>query len=154
MLNNNNNNNRFSATWSRTSTLRYSPQLSRCAEALARNSELEQDRHLAWLVRLQYIFEELVEVQRNFDRGPRDHQSEMQRNLIRAGLEAQFRDFKDKMPGQYASTSKSGLDALCSLPFFFFFFSFFSHPHLLTWINMNSHQQDHMSTIFLGGKGA
>ncbi|KAI0913504.1 hypothetical protein F4823DRAFT_622280 [Ustulina deusta] len=94
----------FSATWSRTSTLRYSPQLSRCAEALARNSELEQDRHLAWLVRLQYIFEELVEVQRNFDRGPRDHQSEMQRNLIRAGLEAQFRDFKDKMPGQYAST--------------------------------------------------
>ncbi|KAI0522226.1 hypothetical protein F5B22DRAFT_465887 [Xylaria bambusicola] len=95
----------FSATWNRPSTLRYSPQLSRCAEVLDRNSELEQDHHLAWLVRFQYIFEELIDVQRNFERGPRDHQSEMQRNLIRAGLEAQFRDFKQKMPEQYASTT-------------------------------------------------
>ncbi|KAF2966932.1 hypothetical protein GQX73_g6650 [Xylaria multiplex] len=95
----------FSATWGRASTLRYSPQLSRCVDLLDRNSELEQDNHLAWLVRFQYIFEELVEVYRNFERGPRDHQSEMQRNLIRAGLEAQFRDFKERMPGQYNSTT-------------------------------------------------
>ncbi|KAI0534065.1 hypothetical protein GGR58DRAFT_484257 [Xylaria digitata] len=95
----------FSATWNRTSTLRYSPQLSRCVDWLDRNSELEQDTHLAWLVRFQYIFEELVEVYRNFERGPRDHQSEMQRNLIRAGLEAQFRDFKERMPEQYNSTT-------------------------------------------------
>ncbi|TGJ81148.1 hypothetical protein E0Z10_g7604 [Xylaria hypoxylon] len=95
----------FSATWNRTSTLRYSPQLSRCADSLDQSGELEQDHHLAWLVRLQYIFEELVEVHRNFERGPRDHQSEMQRNIIRVGLGAQFRDFRETMPEQYASTT-------------------------------------------------
>jgi hypothetical protein len=94
-------------TWGKgSSTLRYTPQLSRCTDMLEQTSELEQDQHLVWLVRLQYIFEELVEAQRSFDRGPRDHQSEMQRNLIRGGLEAQFRDFKERMPAQYASTSK------------------------------------------------
>ncbi|RYC65215.1 hypothetical protein CHU98_g987 [Xylaria longipes] len=96
----------FSATWGKSaSSLRYSSQLTRCAEALEKNSELEQDHHLVWLVRLQYVFEQLIESQRNFERGPRDHQSEMQRNLIRAGLEAQFRDFMQRMPEQYASTT-------------------------------------------------
>ncbi|KAI1755692.1 hypothetical protein F4782DRAFT_486558 [Xylaria castorea] len=96
----------FSVTWGKSiSSLRYSPQLVRCAEALEQNSELEQDHHLVWLVRLQYVFEQLIETQRNFERGPRDHQSEMQRNLIRAGLEAQFREFKQRMPEQYASTT-------------------------------------------------
>ncbi|KAI0968823.1 hypothetical protein F4678DRAFT_186541 [Xylaria arbuscula] len=93
----------FSATWGKASTLRYSPQLSRCIDALEQNSELEQDHHLAWLARFQYIFEELIEARRNFDSGPRDQQSEIQRNLIRAGLEAQFRVFKEKMPEKYAS---------------------------------------------------
>ncbi|KAJ8121189.1 hypothetical protein O1611_g10166 [Lasiodiplodia mahajangana] len=98
----------FSVTWGKvSSTLRYSPQLSRCADLLEQNSELEQDRHLVWLVRLQYIYEELVESQRSFDRGPRDYQSEMQRNLIRVGLESQFRDFKERMPTQYASMKLS-----------------------------------------------
>ncbi|KAI0458099.1 hypothetical protein F5B21DRAFT_512238 [Xylaria acuta] len=96
----------FSVTWGKSTTaLRYSPQLARCAEALEQDSELEQDHRLVWLVRLQYVFEQLVESQRNFERGPRDHQSEMQRNLIRAGLEAQFRDFMQKMPEKYASTT-------------------------------------------------
>ncbi|KAI0412846.1 hypothetical protein F5X98DRAFT_306702 [Xylaria grammica] len=95
----------FSATWNRASTMRYTPQLARSVEWLERHSELAPDRHLAWLVRLQYVFEELVEVHRNFERGPRDHQSEMQRNLMRVGLEAQFRDFKARMPPQYASTT-------------------------------------------------
>ncbi|GAP87142.2 putative zn 2cys6 transcription factor [Rosellinia necatrix] len=94
----------FSSTWGKVrSTLPYSPQLARCAEALERHGALEQDRHLVWLVRLQYVSEELVEAQRAFDRGPRDHQSEMQRNLIRAGLEAQFHDFRKRMPEPYAS---------------------------------------------------
>ncbi|KAI0805390.1 hypothetical protein GGR55DRAFT_272333 [Xylaria sp. FL0064] len=93
----------FSATWNKASTLRYSPQLAACADALDQHSELDQDHHLPWLVRFEYIFEELIEARRNYDRGPRDHQSEMQRNLIRAGLEAQFRDFKANMPEKYAS---------------------------------------------------
>ncbi|KAI0428223.1 hypothetical protein F5Y09DRAFT_332739 [Xylaria sp. FL1042] len=93
----------FSGTWGKASTLRWSPQLARCADALDRCSELEQDHHLAWLVRFEYIFEELIEARRNFDRGPRDFQSEMQRNLIRAGLEAQFREFRANMPEKYAS---------------------------------------------------
>ncbi|KAJ3577729.1 hypothetical protein NPX13_g2835 [Xylaria arbuscula] len=95
----------FSATWNRAPTFRYSPQLSRCAETLDRNSELEQDHHLAWLVRFQYIFEEIIEMQRIFERGPKDNQAIMQRNLIRAGLETQFRDFTQKMPTQYASVT-------------------------------------------------
>ncbi|KAI0201720.1 hypothetical protein F4808DRAFT_96404 [Astrocystis sublimbata] len=96
----------YSVTWGKSpSTLRYSPQLVRCAEMLEQKSELELDHHLVWLVRLQYIFEELTESQRNFERGSRDHQSKMQRNLIRAGLEAQYQDFKLKMLEQYASTT-------------------------------------------------
>lgn len=109
--------NRFSSTWNKVrSTLRYTPQLARCADALEEGGDLEQDRHLAWLVRLQYVSEELIEAQRGFERGPQDHQSEMQRNLIRVGLEAQVRDFKERMPPQYASTSK--FRALHSFPFF------------------------------------
>ncbi|KAI0877933.1 hypothetical protein GGS24DRAFT_65073 [Hypoxylon argillaceum] len=103
----------FSVTWGKvSSTLRYSPQLARCVDALEQSSELEQDHHLVWLVRLQYIFEELVEAQRSFDRGPRDYQSEMQRNLIRVGLEAQFRDFKERMPARYAATTSILLESL------------------------------------------
>lgn len=95
-------------TWGKSSTtLRYSSQIAQCAEGLEQNSELEQDHHLVWMVRMQYVFEELIDSQRNFERGPRDHQSEMQLKLIRAGLEAQFREFKQRMPEQYASTSKS-----------------------------------------------
>ncbi|KAJ2969630.1 hypothetical protein NUW58_g9941 [Xylaria curta] len=108
----------FSVTWGKTSNiLRYSPQLSRCAEALEQKSELEQDHHLVWLVRLQYIFEELVEVQRNFDRGPRDHQSEMQRNIIRVGLDAQFRDFKQRMPENCGSMTSILLVSLLTEAF-------------------------------------
>ncbi|KAI1126129.1 hypothetical protein F5Y10DRAFT_278960 [Nemania abortiva] len=103
----------FSMTWGKvSSSLRYSPQLSRCVDALEQNSDLEQDQHLVWLVRLQYVFEELVEAQRAFDRGPRDYQSEMQRNLIRVGLESQFRDFKERMSAQYASTTSILLESL------------------------------------------
>ncbi|KAI0405520.1 hypothetical protein F4802DRAFT_597077 [Xylaria palmicola] len=94
----------FTVTWGKPpSSLRYSPQLARCADALEQHSELAQDHHLVWLVRLQHTFEELVAVQRDFERGPRDHQSEMQRNLVRVGLEAQFRDFRARMPESYAS---------------------------------------------------
>ncbi|KAI3326959.1 hypothetical protein HD806DRAFT_485602 [Xylariaceae sp. AK1471] len=102
----------LSSTWGKPSTLRYNPQLARCAEVLEQSSELEQDQLLVWLVRLQYIFEEFVEAQRNFNRGFRDDQSEMQRNLICAGLEAQFRDFKERMPEKYASTSSILLESL------------------------------------------
>ncbi|KAI0118356.1 hypothetical protein GGR51DRAFT_499284 [Nemania sp. FL0031] len=110
----------FSVTWGKvSSTLRYTPQLSACADLLEQNSELEQDRHLVWLVRLQYIYEELIESQRSFDRGPRDYQSEMQRSLIRVGLEAQFRDFKERMPPQYASTTSILLQSLLTEAFFF-----------------------------------
>ncbi|KAI1734805.1 hypothetical protein F4680DRAFT_330712 [Xylaria scruposa] len=94
----------FAVTWGKsTASLPYSPEIARCAETLEQNSELEQDHHLVWLVRLQYVFEQLIESQRNWERGPRDHQSEMQRNLIRAGLAAQFREFKQRMPEQYIS---------------------------------------------------
>ncbi|KAI0487611.1 hypothetical protein F4859DRAFT_263842 [Xylaria cf. heliscus] len=109
----------FAVTWGRsTTTLRYSQNLARCAEALEQNSTLEQDHHLVWLVRLQYVFEELVESQRSFDRGTRDHQSEMQRNLIRAGLEAQFREFRRGMPEKYASMTSIHL--LCQITEAFF----------------------------------
>ncbi|KAI8623130.1 hypothetical protein F5Y19DRAFT_468738 [Xylariaceae sp. FL1651] len=93
----------LASTWGKMSTLRYTPQIARCAEALEQNSELEQDQNLVWMVRFQYIFEELVEAQRNFRRGFRDYQSEMQRDLIRVGLETQLRDYKEKMPAQRAS---------------------------------------------------
>jgi len=86
--------------------MRYNPQLARCAEALERSSDREEDQRLVWLVRLQYVYEELFEVQRNFDRGFRDNQSLMQRNLIRAGLESQFRDFRQRMPEKHNSASK------------------------------------------------
>lgn len=110
----------FSVTWGKTSSsIRYSSQLAQCGDALERGSGLEQDHHLVWLVRIQYIFEELVEAQRNYIRGPRDHQSEMQRNLIRAGLEAQFRVFKEKMPAQYASTTSILLGTLITEAFMF-----------------------------------
>lgn len=110
----------FSVTWGKTSsTIRYSSQLSQCADALEQSSALEQDHHLVWLVRIQYIFEELVEAQRGFVRGPRDHQSEMQRNLIRAGLEAQFRVFKEKIPAQYASATSILIESLITEAFMF-----------------------------------
>ncbi|KAI1114722.1 hypothetical protein F5Y14DRAFT_413478 [Nemania sp. NC0429] len=110
----------FSVTWGKTtSIIRFGPQLSQCADALEQNSGLDQDHHLVWLVRLQYIYEELVEAQRNFLRGPRDHQGEMQRNLIRAGLEAQYRVFKEKMPAQYAATTSILLDSLIIEAFMF-----------------------------------
>ncbi|KAI0195776.1 hypothetical protein EV127DRAFT_358260 [Xylaria flabelliformis] len=96
----------FAVTWGKSiPNLRYSPELTRCAKALEQNSELEQDHHLVWLVRLQYVFEQLIVSQRNWEQGPRDHQSEVQRNLIRAGLAAQFREFKQKMPEQYISNT-------------------------------------------------
>ncbi|KAI0863519.1 hypothetical protein F4860DRAFT_511910 [Xylaria cubensis] len=96
----------FAVTWGKSiPNLRYSPELTRCAEALEQNSELEQDHHLVWLVRLQYVFEQLIVSQRNWEQGPRDHQSEVQRNLIRAGLAAQFREFKQRMPEQYISNT-------------------------------------------------
>ncbi|KAI1433578.1 hypothetical protein GGR50DRAFT_705325 [Xylaria sp. CBS 124048] len=102
----------FSTTWFKTSTMRYTPQLSRSAELLEQYSTLEQDHYLVWLVRQQYILEELSEVQRTFSRGPRDHASEMQRDLIRAGLEAQFRDFNTRMPEKYASATSIRLESL------------------------------------------
>jgi hypothetical protein len=97
---------RFASTWSKISTMRYNPQLARCAEALERSSDREDDQRLVWLVRLQYVYEELFEVQRNFDRGFRDNQSLMQRNLIRAGLESQFREFTQRMPEKHMSASE------------------------------------------------
>ncbi|KAI1809512.1 hypothetical protein GGS20DRAFT_571638 [Poronia punctata] len=102
----------FASTWAKSSTLRYSPQLARCAEALERGSDRDEDHILVWLVRFQYVHEEVVEVQRNFDRGFRDNQSAMQRDLIRAGLESQFRDFKDRIPEKYASSSNILLSTL------------------------------------------
>ncbi|KAI1427452.1 hypothetical protein F5Y12DRAFT_173253 [Xylaria sp. FL1777] len=95
----------FSTTWNRNSTLPYSPQLLRCAELLDQHSKLEQDHHLTWLVRIQCILEGFIQARRNYDRGPRDYQSEMQRDLIYAGLEAQFRDLRERIPEKYASTT-------------------------------------------------
>ncbi|KAI1181267.1 hypothetical protein F4777DRAFT_526649 [Nemania sp. FL0916] len=103
----------LASIWGKTtSALRYSPQISRCADVLEQSSGLEQDHHLVWLVRLQYVFEQLIEADKVFYGGPRDHQSEMHRNLIAVGLEAQFRDFRERMPARYASTTSIRLEIL------------------------------------------
>ncbi|KAI1827721.1 hypothetical protein F4861DRAFT_492298 [Xylaria intraflava] len=102
----------YTSVWVKPLSLRFTAQLARSAEILERYSELEQDHYLVWLVRQQYIFGELIENQRAFMRGPRDHQSEMQRDLIRAGLEAQFQDFKATMPQKYASMTSTRLGSL------------------------------------------
>ncbi|KAI0395156.1 hypothetical protein F5Y17DRAFT_217783 [Xylariaceae sp. FL0594] len=91
----------FTSTWGRVSTMRYSPQLARCVDVLEKSSDRDEDQHLIWLVRVQYVYEELAEVQRNFDRGFRDNQSLIHRDLIRVGLESQFRDFIQRMPDKY-----------------------------------------------------
>ncbi|KAI0154169.1 hypothetical protein GGR57DRAFT_118520 [Xylariaceae sp. FL1272] len=87
----------FSSVWNKPTTLRYTPQIARCADALEQHSELEQDHHLVWLARIQYVYSEINEARRNFDSGLRDQQSEMQRDMILAGLESQFHDYETRM---------------------------------------------------------
>ncbi|KAI1324903.1 hypothetical protein F5Y16DRAFT_411718 [Xylariaceae sp. FL0255] len=93
----------FSSIWSKKSSLRYSPQLAQCVDALELYSNLEQDHILVWLVRMQYIFEELDQVWRTYDGGFHDATSAMHRDLIIVGLETQFSDFQARMPERYAS---------------------------------------------------
>ncbi|KAI1263825.1 hypothetical protein F5Y18DRAFT_117245 [Xylariaceae sp. FL1019] len=102
----------FSTVWNKSTTLRYSSQIARCADALEQHSELEQDHHLVWLVRIQYVYSEISEARRSFDSGLRDQQSEMQRDIIRAGLESQFHDYETRMVEKCISSSSITLSTL------------------------------------------
>ncbi|KAI1641486.1 hypothetical protein F4809DRAFT_586890 [Biscogniauxia mediterranea] len=83
--------------WSKLPDLKYTPWMEKCCETLVQSSELDQDHTLVWLVRLQYILDEVVETQKSF-RGFRDPQSEQHRQLILLGLETQLRDFQSRIP--------------------------------------------------------
>ncbi|KAI1337096.1 hypothetical protein F5Y15DRAFT_426004 [Xylariaceae sp. FL0016] len=105
----------YSWGWSRSTTLRHTSFVAKCSDDLEVFGDPDQDRQLVWLVRLQYILEELSELQKNF-RGWRGQQSENHRDLIRMGLEKQLRDFQSRIPVHLArKTSILLLSQIASL---------------------------------------
>ncbi|KAI1500638.1 hypothetical protein F5X99DRAFT_385440 [Biscogniauxia marginata] len=97
--------------WAKPLELRYTPWMAQCCEALEQLSDLDQDHTLVWLVRLQYILSELVEVQLNF-KGFRDQQSEHHRQLICIGLETQLRDFQSRIPARLSTAPSIYMSSL------------------------------------------
>jgi hypothetical protein len=92
----------FSMTWSKTSNMPYSSWISTCCE---QQSSLEQDHALVWRVRLQHTADELVQVGKQFDRSKGTGvSSPHHRELIRIGLETQFREWQSRMPTNLAIT--------------------------------------------------
>ncbi|KAI5867622.1 hypothetical protein GGS23DRAFT_592922 [Durotheca rogersii] len=89
--------------WSKPYGLKYTVWMSDCCDALEQQSDLEQDHVLAWLIRMQYILNEIEESQRN-RRPDADEQSIHHRQLIRLGLESRLRDFQTRIPGHLSNT--------------------------------------------------
>ncbi|KAI1648299.1 uncharacterized protein F4817DRAFT_334541 [Daldinia loculata] len=84
--------------WSKSCTLRYTPWMAKCCDMLEQYSDLEQDHILVWLVRLQYVLNEFAELHRSYKKHDASNQSDHHKQLIRAGLEMQLRDFQARIP--------------------------------------------------------
>ncbi|KAI8957560.1 hypothetical protein F5Y11DRAFT_339244 [Daldinia sp. FL1419] len=100
----------YAWAWSKSYTLRYTPWMAKCCDMLEQHSDLEQDHILVWLVRLQYVLNEFEELHRSYKKKDANNQSDHHRQLIRAGLEMQLRDFQSRIPG-HLSTKPSILMA-------------------------------------------
>lgn len=72
--------------------------MAKCCDMLEQYSDLEQDHILVWLVRLQYVLNEFAELHRSYKKHDASNQSDHHKQLIRAGLEMQLRDFQARIP--------------------------------------------------------
>ncbi|KAI5925724.1 hypothetical protein F4810DRAFT_657776 [Camillea tinctor] len=97
--------------WAKAPDLKYTPWMAKCCDYLEKTSQLRQDHILVWLVRIQYILDELIETQKTFG-AFRDQQSRQHRQLILLGLETQLRDFQNRIPSTISKTPSIFMSSL------------------------------------------
>lgn len=96
----------LAATWHSTHTLPFQNWTATCCDILARNHEAPiatADQTLAWLVRLQHLVAETIQLNK---RGRREQQEEQYALLMVKGMEAQLREFQGQMPPEISSQRK------------------------------------------------
>lgn len=90
--------------WNRTPALHYTNYTAKCCALLERNSDVEGDQVLAWLVRIYHVLEEASALRKTRKAGD---QSEYQMSLMLRGLESQLAEWEGKMPPELLSTRTS-----------------------------------------------
>lgn len=107
--------------WDKAALLRYDAWTARCCDVLERASALDQDLALVWLARLQHVAYEISELSKTTGTGNGynhlgsygtigsvggDDPNEYRHNLIRLGLEAQLREWRDAIPERISTMRK------------------------------------------------
>ncbi|CAN8100193.1 unnamed protein product [Discula destructiva] len=87
-------------TWQKNDTLDFQNWTATCCDILAGTESATSDQTLAWLVRLQHLISATVLVKQRGGRKQYDAQHDL---LLIKGMEAQFREFQDRMPPKISS---------------------------------------------------
>ncbi|KAI0379076.1 hypothetical protein F5Y04DRAFT_260331 [Hypomontagnella monticulosa] len=104
----------YSWAWSKPNSLKYTPWMAKCCDTLEKYSNLEQDHILVWLIRLQYVLNEFEELHKSYKKSDTSNQSDHHRQLIRAGLEMQLREYQSKIPSHLSTTPSILMASLTS----------------------------------------
>lgn len=97
----------FVATWNRGSSLPYQEWTATCCDLVGEEDDqgTAPGHTLVWLVRLGHIVEETLSLAQRLGKSQLEHQHVL---LIIKGLEAQFREWRARIPAEHRSQRKNG----------------------------------------------